>query len=408
MITKLEKFTQEIREGKHSTKGYQYSQLLKSARIKNNLTLEEVAKGICSVSYLCKVENQQLYPGNEYVKPLLERVDLDYESLILKEYSSEFKKAIKSYLYSDFDCISYIYNMVSNEEGNANVLLIRCIYFLMTKKFQDFKDTISILDSIKKSLENNQSILLIFLVAEYYYAIGKINEAHRYALCLEIIKVEDMDLNILILEQKIKVSFYKKDFPRLFIYYKMYNDYVYLGYPNERKLIIDLIMCEFKAEAFKDECLDATKRISVDNCCEYDKLNILYHKYLVLLKINQYNTVYVDIINNYLYKDDNRFLSLLAYIVYKNPEKVKQLEFIKNIENISLDEEDINIKFIKFVKNKIQIGKSYDFIEFIKYEVIPFSKQYYHPLFNKIYSKEYIKALCKLSKYKDATLYLSE
>ena len=50
MITKLRKFTDDIVRGVYHQKGHQYSQVIKAERIKHNMTLEEMAKGICSVS----------------------------------------------------------------------------------------------------------------------------------------------------------------------------------------------------------------------------------------------------------------------------------------------------------------------------------------------------------------------
>ena len=48
------------------------------------MTLEEMAR-ICSVSYLCKVENQDIVPAEDYVHSLFERVNIDYKNLVDSE-----------------------------------------------------------------------------------------------------------------------------------------------------------------------------------------------------------------------------------------------------------------------------------------------------------------------------------
>lgn len=51
--------------------------LVKSNRIKRGLTQEELSKGIISVSYLSKIENEQVCPSEEVFTLLLNRLGID-------------------------------------------------------------------------------------------------------------------------------------------------------------------------------------------------------------------------------------------------------------------------------------------------------------------------------------------
>lgn len=53
-----------------------YGSVLKHFRKKKELTLEEVAKDICSISYLCKVERDQLVPNKDKLKLLMTRLGI--------------------------------------------------------------------------------------------------------------------------------------------------------------------------------------------------------------------------------------------------------------------------------------------------------------------------------------------
>ena len=72
--TLKEKYDNQERE-----ENYLWSQLLKRKRLEQNRTLEEVSKGICSPSYLSKIENGQVDADAIYYKALFEKLDLKYE-----------------------------------------------------------------------------------------------------------------------------------------------------------------------------------------------------------------------------------------------------------------------------------------------------------------------------------------
>lgn len=55
--------------------------LIKMARIQQNMKQVSLAKGICSTSYLSKIENNQTIASDDVVQLLLQRLNLDYEDL---------------------------------------------------------------------------------------------------------------------------------------------------------------------------------------------------------------------------------------------------------------------------------------------------------------------------------------
>ena len=56
-----------------------YSYFLKRKRIEKGMKLEDVSSGICSISYLSRIENNQSKPDEDSLKLLFERLDLNYE-----------------------------------------------------------------------------------------------------------------------------------------------------------------------------------------------------------------------------------------------------------------------------------------------------------------------------------------
>lgn len=59
--------------------------LIKMSRIQQNMKQITLAKGICSTSYLSKIENNQTVPSEEVLNLLLSRLNLDYQDLSTDE-----------------------------------------------------------------------------------------------------------------------------------------------------------------------------------------------------------------------------------------------------------------------------------------------------------------------------------
>ena len=63
---------------------------IKRKRLERNMTLEESAENICSISYLSKIENSLIEPSPKYFYLLKERFDLNDELTILPALYSLF------------------------------------------------------------------------------------------------------------------------------------------------------------------------------------------------------------------------------------------------------------------------------------------------------------------------------
>ena len=53
-----------------------YARLLKRRRMEQKKTLEEVASGVCSTSYLCRIENAQVEVDDQFFEHLFEKLEI--------------------------------------------------------------------------------------------------------------------------------------------------------------------------------------------------------------------------------------------------------------------------------------------------------------------------------------------
>lgn len=405
MITKLRKFTDDIVRGVYHQKGHQYSQVIKAERIKHNMTLEEMAKGICSVSYLCKLENQDIVPAEDYVNSLFERVNIDYKNLIDSEAEEELNTIIEAYFLCDYEKINDYYRGLNWKVNNANVYLCNCFYYLINKEYDKFKEEIAILDEIKKSLTEGQGILLIFLVCAYYSNTYQILEVYKYTCCLELINILNPRIKALSYEQRVCIAYQMKHYPRMLRAIELLKKEYFIGYPSKRQILIELIHHSFRGKDYPEISAKAAKRISFESLSTICDIDIMYYKYLVLLIAKEYKIVYEEI-KEYSFTDQARFLAMLGYCAYKLRSEEYQNEFLQLKNQVTYTSTDtIHHKFIKFLEIKFTVTKTYDLLEYLKYDVIPYSYNYFNEFYNQTYQEEYTDILCKLSRYKEAVLY---
>ena len=406
MITKLRKFADDVARGDYAQRGHQYSQVIKAERIKHNMTLEEMAKGICSVSYLCKVENQDIVPAEDYVHSLFERVNINYESLVDSEANEELNTIIEAYFFCDIEKVKDYYQNVKWKINNANVYISRSFYFLVNKEYEKFKQEIAILDEIKKSLTEEQAILLLFLVCSYYLNTYQFHEAYKYTCCLEIITITHPKIRAMSYEQRVFVAYLMHHYPQMLRALEMLKKEYFISYPSKRQILIELIYQLFRGKDYPELSAKAAKRISYDSLSNLCDIDIIYFKHLILLDAKEYKTVYEEI-KEYSLADQARFLALIGYCAYKLHSDEYQNEFLQLRNQVTYNTNDlIHHKFIKFIEIKFTATKTYDLLEYLKYDVIPYSYNYLHDFYNQIYQEEYVNILCKLSRYKEAVTYM--
>ncbi|MDY0276628.1 MAG: helix-turn-helix transcriptional regulator [Acholeplasma sp.] len=250
---RLKRLLKEYRES-IGKKNKSIGSVIKHYRKERNMTLEETSDGICSISYLCKVENNQLIPSDKILPNLLSRLTIkeeeidynrksdwildivktgnvtiaefnevknktDYQSkLVSYAYhilnKKEMHKAIKLYLelteyfiyFSDQEMVFFLflvmYNYYNKEQYNEVILVYKELIV-----FQEYENVISLkakLLMMKALYKLNRTIdiknvykNLIFNLLEYNY-IEEIMELKNYQLSLQARSLETKKLDEII------------------------------------------------------------------------------------------------------------------------------------------------------------------------------------------------------------------
>ena len=92
-----------IKQRKHlmESKYQSFGAAIKRKRIERNMTLEESAEDICSISYLSKIENNLLEPSPKYFHLLKERFDLNEELTVIDTFNDHVQTCLKYLIFRD-------------------------------------------------------------------------------------------------------------------------------------------------------------------------------------------------------------------------------------------------------------------------------------------------------------------
>lgn len=136
---------------------------LARARQRLNMTLDETAEGICSISYLCKVEKAKLLPTPEYLRAFCKVLKIDDQRLA-KTYKmeEEIRNVLYYYFYADYQKIIKIYDEYKELDNNL-VDLIRAVTYSITKRERESNEEFEkIAKYFTKEETNMYKIFLIF------------------------------------------------------------------------------------------------------------------------------------------------------------------------------------------------------------------------------------------------------
>jgi transcriptional regulator with XRE-family HTH domain len=177
---------------------------IKKKRKELNITQDVVSNGICSVSYLSKIENNQIIPKEFYVKEIMDKLDVD------KEYyekdlndSLYLNKLLQGIFYLDDNLIENIFSDIEMIEHNLTINICKLAYYVYFGKADD-NQYVMMLENLVNNMNNFELKFYLFLSSQYYISLDKFK----------------MSLEVLVLGEKIDIT---NDYLSA-----LYSEYTYL------------------------------------------------------------------------------------------------------------------------------------------------------------------------------------
>ncbi len=159
---------------------------VKKRRKELYLTQESLAKGICSNTYISKIENNKIVVNKEHLFLIMERMGLPIDRIGFPEKMVEsLEKSIKYFFYKDLESYQELYEEVDKYEYGILVFVIRLGYFIL---FEDFENAKIIYDDMYRYLSSLEDFgFATFLIYGCFYNVA-VNDYQTARMILESIK----------------------------------------------------------------------------------------------------------------------------------------------------------------------------------------------------------------------------
>ena len=157
---------------------------IKYFRIKHNLTQEELAKGIVSVSYLSKIERNAADPNPEAVKKLCERLGISPEKVLDKDIVNDVMRWMESLLKRDLVLAHDLYQGIQTNIEKVIDADLFCLvklhtlyYFVLTKQTDKAKRKLKLLKQDQKHFSKKETYYWLKFKAHFEYAESSYEKA---------------------------------------------------------------------------------------------------------------------------------------------------------------------------------------------------------------------------------------
>jgi len=155
--------------------------LIKQERLHQNLKQISLSKGICSVSYLSKIENNQAVPSDEVLSLLLRKLNLEWKDLSTKEeekfivhVANKYKVAI---INRDTGKVNEFLLRLSNNAYNFNSieyyiyfsLYVMRLYLIVGDKLNEVRSMILVLKTLQEQFDDKQKFMFNLNLGIFYF-----------------------------------------------------------------------------------------------------------------------------------------------------------------------------------------------------------------------------------------------
>lgn len=377
------------------------AQLLKRKRIELGLTLEEASDGICSTSYLSKIENCIVDVDDVYYNLLFERLHIEYSEVLNSRLVPTYQESLKAYLQNDLKFLEkYISNLFNNQMYcEIEVELFVLFYNILNHHLEESTDLIKRIKSIYKSLSPEETDFFKFLEVLYNIELNEYEELDKNIRQLCKMSFSDKTLALAVLDISLDYFFFVKDVANFFHYVKELDNYeIYLEY-NRVYLKHELqgLVLRYKDEEVFDKFTLLKSKI-------HDNLDIFNYYYCYYLYLIKHYEEAIDYLKEVKINVD--LLAILSLLIdhVKEPNLYYfflNISIVKNMEYKGFFKFLIDYYTLKFK----QMPYSYLF-NFVKHYIQDSYQAIHESLYYKSLEEEYIKLCYETGHYKEVVKYL--
>ncbi len=402
--TLKEKYDNQERE-----ENYLWSQLLKRKRLEQNRTLEEVSKGICSPSYLSKIENGQVDADAIYYKALFEKLDLKYEKVRQNRPIEIMPYLIKLYLLEQRDEVKAKIHEIATAKYYSESEMEQILLFnsLISDSLDEAKYYLTSLEVVRNTLTKEELWFITYCNALYLYKKNNFLEASEICKVLTGLTDVKEEYKVALYSLILEISFITLDIGKFFHYYELLNQLKLKNQLYTISLIHQMERIVLIAPSNYDYALKEMKRIT--ECLKDNEVLVeCYHLCLGIIYYckGEYRLAYktADVKN-----PSTRLTALMAAVVIKT----KNFKECVSFEGIVKEKDYKNctnpyycfIEAAKFILEQYTADEMY---YYYKNTLIPILHTMGLNYLKKLAIEEFTQLAIFLGRYKDSMKYLIE
>ncbi|MCA1031230.1 helix-turn-helix transcriptional regulator [Bacillus timonensis] len=160
---------------------------LRFYRIQQNMTQEDLANGIISVSYLSKIENNQTSASIDALEMLCKRLGIklieEEELTLLKELNEWYYSIVhrnKDEAMARYEKYADIIQSTNDSTAYIHFVLFELRYFLLNREMDKAKEQLSKINLFKDIFDNQLSYYYHKFVGLYHYLLNKFFDAKNH------------------------------------------------------------------------------------------------------------------------------------------------------------------------------------------------------------------------------------
>lgn len=163
---------------------FTFGQQIKYVRTLKRINQRELAIGICSVSYLSKIENGVIYPSEEIKNLIIKRLGIEDNFQINENEEKEIQEFYNFLLNKDIQSANKVFKKLLDKDFSealkSRFEVISIFYFVETKQFRELPHLIQSIFSKEAQLSSELRYIFYKALGYYYYHTQKAEKSFYF------------------------------------------------------------------------------------------------------------------------------------------------------------------------------------------------------------------------------------
>jgi len=220
------------------------ARVIKNKRVDSKQTQSDVAKGICSISYISKIESGKCPPDNFYVREIMSKMGITLDEVMMKEFSNELYDIVEGVYFDDEHKINLLVELTEN----SNILSAKIVQ-LVGKSYldDDITNLLAYINVYKTDLTDYELKVYMYIIARYEAAHLRYSKSVKYLMILNELDLLDPHLEFLITKLLAECNLYIGNYVESLYYINkadtlLHNSYEILNLNKIRLLRVELLL----------------------------------------------------------------------------------------------------------------------------------------------------------------------